>query len=66
MNSYKVCICETISQEFMVIASDPEQALVKTIESYHNGTFTVDDPCIVSAQASIVEPEQDATSWINI
>lgn len=61
---YKVCIEETVSEEFEVDAETPEQALEIAEEKYKNCEFVLEPGELTSKQMCITSPEDERTEWI--
>ena len=60
---YKVCIEETVSEEFEVEAETPEQALEIAEEKYNNCEFVLEPGNLVAKQMCITFPEDECTEW---
>ena len=61
---YKIAIEEMVVQQFIVIATNSQQAMQIAIEKYKNGEFVLEHGCLVAKQMAIVKPNQDTTEWI--
>lgn len=60
---YKVCIEETVSQEFSVEAETADEALEIAEEKYNNCEFVLEPGNLVSKQMCITSPEGECTEW---
>ena len=66
MNTFKVIIEETISQEFEVFAEDFESAANIATDAYNRGEFVLEPGEVQQKQMSIIDDEtQEQTSWFD-
>jgi len=64
MKVFQICIEETVSQMFSVIAKDNEEAIKIASEKYHDHEFVLNPGELISKQMAIILPEEQASEWI--
>lgn len=62
---YKVCIEETVSEEFEVEAETPEQALEIADEKYNNCEFVLEPGELIGKKMCVTSPEEKRTEWVS-
>lgn len=63
MKKFVITIEELISQNFVVEASNAEDAMEIAKKNYNSCKFTLEPGNLLSKQISIIEPEAEATEW---
>lgn len=63
MEKYIITIEELISQNFVVEASNAEEAMEIAEKKYKNNEFVLELGNLVAKQMAITEPENEATEW---
>lgn len=64
IKKYIVTIEETVSQNFEVEAENAEQAIELAENKYKNGEFVLEPGDVCFKQMAIMNPDDEATEWI--
>lgn len=64
MKTYVICIQETISDEFSIVAENEKRALEIAKEKYMAGKIVLEPGYVNSTEMAIISPEEMATEWI--
>lgn len=63
MKEFTIVIEETVSQPFVVVANDAEEAMKIAEDKYKNGEFVLEPGELVCKQMTIVSPDDELTEW---
>lgn len=63
MKEFTIVIEETVSQPFVVVANDGEEAMKIAEDKYKNGEFVLEPGELVCKQMTIVSPDDELTEW---
>ena len=63
MAKFTICIEETISETFDIVAKDVDEAIEIATKKYKDGTIILTPGNLVVKQMAVVSPEQETTEW---
>ena len=66
MPVYRVCIEETVAQEFELIATSSDEALRMACEEYRNGVYVLEPGNLISVDASVRTNDEPYRDWQNL
>lgn len=64
METFQICIKETVSQKFSVVAQDVEKAIKIASEKYNDCEFVLEPGELISKQMANILPEEQSAEWI--
>ena len=64
MIEFEICIEEMVSQTFIVIAKDYDEAINLAIRNYEQGYFVLEPGDVVTRQLAITSPANEVTEWL--
>jgi len=64
MEKFTLVIEETVAQKFEVIADDAEKAMEIALDKYREGEFVLEHSEVHHKQIAVMNPEGEATEWI--
>ena len=59
----KIIIEETITQEFEVEITNPDEGFEEIREMYKNGTLIINNPTLIDAQLTILDENGQVSDW---
>lgn len=64
MTEFEICIEEMVSQTFIVMAKDYDEAINLAIRNYEQGDFVLEPGDVVTRQLAITSPANEVTEWL--